>query len=390
MNRQSLITFFTHNFYCPILPPPKIAISSNPNPASTISVIPLLPMQKRILIATTLLLSAILITFILWRNINSTTAISHDIFALKSPEKITKITFSPNNTSLPYLTLEKVNEHWIVRSETQSFPADTHSIHELLFWAMPQLQVKCPVADASKETVTKDIALNGTKVIFSQENLEVHTLYVGYPTPTQDATYMYFPGTERPCEITVPGFVGYLTPYFNTNIQLWRSMFMIDAAISDIKSIKVTYPSQPQESFTISQDHDQIELKNTKNQVVSANQSLIAGYLELSKSLARYRAQPAGINNSTAAVKLITQSQPIAIFEYTFTSQAAKTITIYPMDITAGETYSMEEKDGKLKTKETNIYWAKESGDPLLWVMQDIVLHNRLKKLSDFIRPYTP
>ncbi|NBX87094.1 MAG: hypothetical protein EBQ97_01050, partial [Bacteroidetes bacterium] len=99
-------------------------------------------MQKRILIAVTLLVSAVLITFVLWRNINSTTAISHDLFALKSAQKITKITFSPNNTKLPYLTLEKVNEHWIVRTETQSFPADTHAIHELLYWAMPQLQVK--------------------------------------------------------------------------------------------------------------------------------------------------------------------------------------------------------------------------------------------------------
>ncbi len=341
-------------------------------------------MQKRILIAATILVSALFIAFVFWRNINSTTAISHDLFALKSPQRVTKITFSPNNTKLPFLSIEKINDHWIVRTETQSFPADTHAIHELLYWAMPQLQVKCPVADASKETVTKDIALNGTKVIFSKDNKEVHTLYVGFPTPTQDATYMYFPGTERPCEITVPGFIGYLTPYFNTNIQLWRSMFMIDASVSDINSIKVTYPNQPQESFMITQVHDRIGLKNLNNQPIAANQSLIAGYLELSKTLAREAGEPAVINNSDLAVKKITQSQPVVVFEYTFTSKAAKTITIYPMDITAGETYSMEEKNGELKTKETNIYWAKESGDPLLWVIQDIILHNRLKKLSDF------
>ena len=370
-----------------MIPSLKNANSSNRKPPSTNSCLTLLPMQKRILIAVTLLVSAILITFVLWRNLNSTTAISHDLFALKSSKKITKITFSPNNTKLPYLTLEKVNDHWIVRTETQTFPADTHAIHELLYWAMPQLQVKCPVADAAKETVTKDIALNGTKVIFSRDNQEIHTLYVGYPTPTQDATYMYFPGTERPCEITVPGFVGYLTPYFNTNIQLWRSMFMVDVAVNEIKSLKVVYPNQPQESFQILQDHQNIVLKNLNNQIIPANQSLIAGYLELSKSLAREAGEPAGINNSSLAVKQITQSKPQVVFEYTFTSQAAKTITIYPMDVTAGETYSMEEKDGKLKTKETNIYWAKESGDPLLWVMQDIVLHNRLKKLSDFKTP---
>ena len=159
---------------------------------------------------------------------------------------------------------------------------------------------------------------------------------------------------------------------------------MIDASVSDINSIKVTYPNQPQESFMITQVHDRIGLKNLNNQPIAANQSLIAGYLELSKTLAREAGEPAVINNSDLAVKKITQSQPVVVFEYTFTSKAAKTITIYPMDITAGETYSMEEKNGELKTKETNIYWAKESGDPLLWVIQDIILHNRLKKLSDF------
>ena len=159
---------------------------------------------------------------------------------------------------------------------------------------------------------------------------------------------------------------------------------MIDASVTDIKSIKVTYPAQPLESFMISQYHDRIELKTIQNQTIPANQSLIAGYLELSKTLAREAGEPAAINKSSLAIKTITQSQPVVIFEYSFTSQASKTITIYPMDVTAGETYSMEEKNGKLKTKETNIYWAKESGDPLLWVIQDIVLHNRLKKLSDF------
>ena len=118
---------------------------------------------------------------------------------------------------------------------------------------------------------------------------------------------------------------------------------MIDASVSDINSIKVTYPNQPQESFMITQVHDRIGLKNLNNQPIAANQSLIAGYLELSKTLAREAGEPAVINNSDLAVKKITQSQPVVVFEYTFTSKAAKTITIYPMDITAGETYSMEE-----------------------------------------------
>lgn len=344
-------------------------------------------MQKRTKIALVVLLSAIVLLFTLWRNLNQTTTISHDLFALKNPKQINKITISPNNPKMPYLTLEKVDGKWLVRNESYSYPADTNSVNQLLFWAMPKLQVKCPVPDAAKENVIKDITLNGTKAIFSNGNNELHTVYVGYATPTQDATYMFFPGTERPCEITVPGFIGYLTPYFNTNIQLWRSVFLVDVSSQEITSLKVTYPTAPEQSFQITQKNNQLQLLNHQNQVLPANRSLIAGYLELSKSLAREAGEPAAINRKPQEVKSVIAQTPVAIFEYEFTTQPKKTILIYPMSVTEGETYSMETRDGKAKTVETTLFWARSNDGPTLWTMQEIMLRNRLKTLSNFLQP---
>lgn len=288
---------------------------------------------------------------------------------------------------MPYLTLEKVDGKWIVRNESYSFPADTNSVNQLLFWAMPKLQVKCPVADAAKENVIKDITLNGTKVIFSNGNNPVHTLFVGFATPTQDATYMYFPDTERPCEITVPGFIGYLTPYFNTNIQLWRSVFLIDVNSQEITSLKVTYPTAPEQSFQITQKQNQLQLLNHQLQPIPANRSLIAGYLELSKTLAREAGEPAAINRNAQQAKQVTAQSPVAVFEYEFTTQPKKTIFIYPMSVTEGETYSMETRDGTAKTVETTLFWAKSNDEPTLWTIQEIILRNRLKTLSNFLQP---
>ncbi|MBM3438488.1 MAG: DUF4340 domain-containing protein [Bacteroidetes bacterium] len=365
------------------LSPPLV----NHHPPIQKSVIPLLPMQKRTKIVLAVLLSTFAFLFLLWRNLNQTTAISHDLFALKSPNQINKITISPNNPKLPYLTLEKVDGKWIVRNEAYSYPADTNSVNQLLFWAMPKLQVKCPVPDAAKENVIKDITLNGTKVIFSTNDVEQHTVFVGYATPTQDATYMYFPGTERPCEITVPGFIGYLTPYFNTNIQLWRSVFLVDVNSQEITSLKVTYPSAPDQSFQITQKQNQWQLLNYQQQPIAANRSLIAGYLELSKTLAREAGEPAVINRNPQQCKEVTASPPVAIFEYTFSTQPKKTIYIYSMAVTEGETYSMETKDGTPKTVETTLFWAKSNDEPTLWTIQEIILRNRLKTLSNFLQP---
>ncbi len=344
-------------------------------------------MQKRTKIVLAVLLSTFAILFLLWRNLNQTTAISHDLFALKSPKQINKITISPNNPKLPYLTLEKVDGKWVVRDGSATYPADTNSVNQLLFWAMPKLQVKCPVPDAAKENVIKDITLNGTKVIFSNGDLEQHTIFVGFATPTQDATYMYYPGTERPCEITVPGFIGYLTPYFNTNIQVWRSVFLVDVNSQEITSLKVTYPTAPEQSFQITQKQNQIQLLNGKQAPIPANRSLIAGYLELSKTLAREAGEPAAINRKSNQMKSVIAQTPVAIFEYEFTTQPKKTITIYPMSVTEGETYTMETRDGTPKTVETTLFWAKTNEEPTLWTIQEIMLRNRLKTLSNFLQP---
>lgn len=375
------IIFHVYSPYTPHTHPRK------PITAFQNSVVPLLSMQKRTKIALSILLATLVVLFFLWRNLNQTTVISHDLFALKNAKQINKITLSPNNTQLPYLTLEKIDGKWIVRNEQYSYPADTQAVNQLLFWAMPKLQVKCPVPDAAKENVIKDITLNGTKVIFSAGNQALHTIFVGYATPTQDATYMYFPGTERPCEITVPGFIGYLTPYFNTNIQLWRSMFLVDVGVQEIKSLKVTYPSASEQSFQILQNQNQLQLLNHQAQAVPANQSLIAGYLELSKTLAREAGEPAGINRKPQEVKAVTAQPPVAIFEYEFTTQPKKTIYIYPMSVTEGETYTMETRDGTPKTVETTLFWVKTNEEPTLWSIQEILLRNRLKTLMSFSNP---
>lgn len=340
-------------------------------------------MQKRSRIRIALLFGMLGISALLWKNINKTTDISHDLFALKNPQSVTRITFSPNNSKQSYLVIEKIQGRWMVRNKNNTYPADTLSVNQLLFWAMPHLQVKSPIPDAMKDMVTKDIGLNGTKVIFSKGDQEIHTFFVGYASATQESTYMYFPETERPCEITLPGFAGYLTPYFNTNIDLWRSIFLVETSLPEITSLHVIWPNAPETSFTIKQDVDKTQLFNEKNQLVKANQSLMAGYLDLCKTLPREAGELAGINKNKEAANKIRNAIPMVVFEYTFTHAPKQIIYLYRMDL-SGETYSLESRTGDLKSKETELFWAHSSYDKTLWVVQEIVLRNRLRRLENF------
>ncbi len=342
-------------------------------------------MQKKLRTGIAILFGMLLISALLWKNINSTTEISHDLFALKNPKSVTRITFSPNNPKQSYLVLEKIKGRWMVRNKNNTYPADTLSLNQLLFWAMPNLQVKSPIPDAMKDMVTKDIGLNGTKVIFSIGDQEIHTFFVGYASATQESTYMYFPETERPCEITLPGFAGYLTPYFNTNIDLWRSIFLVETSLPEITSLHVIWPNAPENSFTIKQDDDKTQLFNEKNQLVTANQSLVAGYLDLCKTLPREAGESAGINKNKEAANKIRNDTPMIVFEYTFKHAPKQIIYLHRMDL-SGETYSLESRTGELKSKETELFWAHSASDKTLWVVQEIALRNRLRTLANFSR----
>jgi hypothetical protein len=57
------------------------------------------------------------------------------------------------------------------------------------------------------------------------------------------------------------------------------------------------------------------------------------------------------------------------------------------MSVTEGETYTMETRDGTPKTVETTLFWAKTNEEPTLWTIQEIMLRNRLKTLSNFLQP---
>lgn len=328
---------------------------------------------------------ALIAFFLLWRNMDHTSTWKPNLFALKNPNEITKFTFTPNDAKRPPLSFEKINNTWFVFNQQSRFPADTNSIHLLLNWAMPKLRIKLPTSDLEKKTVTRNLTLNGVKATFYVNQNPVHTIYVGGSTQSNEATYMYYPETERPCVVEVPGFQGYLTPYFNTDIQVWRSVYLFATDPSQIKSLKVFYPANPAESFTVQQSGDDLALLNQEGRKVEAKRGLIAGYLLMCKDFAREAGSVAGINRDVAQKEAILKSTPLAIFTYTTVQNQTTSIAIYPVP-SGYEDVAIDAKPTETSTKQTELFWVKSNNDPYIWMAQDIVLRNRLKKMSDFLQ----
>lgn len=345
--------------------------------------------MRRFRIPIIIAIVSLVVFALLWKNQNQSSPWSSDLFRLKKADRISAILLSSNDASKGYVKFTKGPRGWTVSDGTHTYAADTQSLNDLLFWAMPRLHLKNPVPDAAKENITRELAQNATKAVFYDGDQSVHTIYVGSPTPTQESTYMYAPDTERPCVIEIPGFTGYLTPYFHTDIQQWRSVYLINAEASSIKTLQVEYPNSPEKGFVIVQDPDNFTAQLLPSPdgpaLKDAQTGLLLGYIEMSKRLSREAGENAGINRNAESKSSILNGPILARLTYTFRDGKSESITLYPMPV-GSETYSLDTREGRPKMNETDLFWASHSDEPnRLWVIQSLHLQNRLKQRSDFL-----
>ncbi|NBP05703.1 MAG: DUF4340 domain-containing protein [Bacteroidetes bacterium] len=339
--------------------------------------------MKRILILVASIAALILVFLLLKKNINQTHSLDPEIFCIESPEKIDKILLSPNNKKLNYIILYRENEKWFVKNDKLTEPADTHSIRELLYWALKKARVKSPVSDAEKAPVTSDIAMNGVKAVFYQGNSEVKTMYAGNPTPNQEATYMYHPDMERPCIIEIAGFKGYLTPYFTLDFDAWRSPVILDVPSEQIRKVELLWPETPEKGFSISRENNALLLKNVSGTIIkNVNSTKLLAFLERFQNIAREYGETAGINRKPALRDSVIKNGHFFSLEITDINGNKQGIRMYRMK-TGAETYALDRRDGSVPNFETDTYWVQVAGKKELWVIQGAIMNSRMKTLND-------
>lgn len=340
--------------------------------------------MKRILIASVLLLVLVAAFLILRRNMNRTHGADPLLFRLENPAAIDKILLSPNNSKQSFIILYKEQDgRWVVKNDKRSAPADTHSIRELLWWAMQKVEMRNPVSDSEKEPITRDMALNGIKTVFYTGGKEVHTIYAGNPTPDQEATYMYHPDMDRPAVVQIAGFKGYLTPYFTVDFDAWRSPVLIDVGADQIATVKVDWPAQPTQGFSISKSGNDIRLTDASGKTISGvRDTRLLSFLERFQNISREYGELAGINRKPAQRDSILNSLPLFSLSVTDKSGKTSSIRLYKMAVSA-ESYAPVARDGTPLSHETETFWVRSNNDPELWVIQGAVIRSRMKTLAE-------
>lgn len=224
-------------------------------------------MQKTILYLAILLLLGFSVWFFLFSDKSGQLFSSSDsAFTIRDTSSIGKIFIAANdNTST--ITLERKPGGWVLNGQ---YPVLASYLRQLLSTIRAQ-KALYPVPDNQRDAVIRGLAGGGIKTeLYDLSGRKMRTFYVGGELGKFAGTVMLMEGSERPYVVQVPGFEGYLTTRYSTELNTWRDRIIFDYTPDQIAQVSIRYAQEPLNSFTLTQQGGKVSvtldtaLHNTK------------------------------------------------------------------------------------------------------------------------------
>ena len=249
-------------------------------------------------------------------------------FTIRDTGAVGKIFLSNNAGGTP-ITLERKAEGWVLNGK---YAATGSAVNQILLTLRAQTALY-PITDVEREGIIRNLAGNGIKVeVYDRGGGKMRTFYVGGELNKFVGTAMLMEGSERPYAVNVAGFEGYLTPRFTTELTYWRERLVFDIAPERITRVRVQYPTEPLNSFTLTQSGGKVsvQLDSGLNMGTPLNEGRAKSYLGFFTKLYG-EAYLGGIPELDSIVR----SMPVkALVEVTGEGgyQKAATLIYYPID----------------------------------------------------------
>lgn len=206
-------------------------------------------MQKTILY---LLLLAILGTgayFFVFKDKASVFGESEAAFNIQDTSNVGEVFLARNDGE--EITLTRTDSGWVLN---KAYKARTSNVNNLLGTLRMQ-QAQYPVPETMHNSVIKSLAGGAVKVeLYNRKKEKINTFYVGNEAFNYKGTYMLQEGAKTAYVVQIPGFNGYLTPYYSTDFDDWRDRSVMNLKPEEVKSFSINYTAEPGNSFSITQD----------------------------------------------------------------------------------------------------------------------------------------
>jgi hypothetical protein len=170
-------------------------------------------------------------------------------FAVEDTAAIQKITFEKvvRDTVKSTLTLTRRGTHWQVNDQ---YVADPSQVENMLT-TLHRLTPVAVLTDKGKQTSLQRLKTNHTQVEVRGAEGVMKRFKIGPTNKDQTGNVMLLEGAKNPAVIAREGMVGYVSIYFTTTLNRWRSRTLINEHPDGLASVRATYTYNPDMSFEL-------------------------------------------------------------------------------------------------------------------------------------------
>lgn len=203
-------------------------------------------MKKNLLYAAILIVLLGVAWWVTQKDDRSTLDPNETVFLVEDTASIDRI-FIADKSGRSILAEKQIDGRWLVNNTYYA----RWEVTDYILGAFRQMEVRMPVPKAGVENAKKQISVTGKKVELYSKGKKVRVVYVGHATIDSRGTYMIKEGAETPFIIHIPGWEGYLSPRFFTDLQEWRERTIFRLDPDSIARVSTEFPNAPEESYTL-------------------------------------------------------------------------------------------------------------------------------------------
>lgn len=208
-------------------------------------------MKKNLLYAAVLIVLLGLAWWLTQKDDRSTLNPQEADFSLADTSNIDKL-FIADKTGKTILLEKQAPGQWLVNKRYIARP----DAIEYVLSTLLRMEVRAPVPRAAVENIKKQLSTIGKKVEIYSGGKKIDVIYVGGATIDSRGTYVIKEKAELPYIVHIPGWEGYLSPRFFTNLEEWRERIMLRLNPDSIAEIKATFPDSVELSYVLRMSPD--------------------------------------------------------------------------------------------------------------------------------------
>lgn len=178
-------------------------------------------------------------------------------FTITDTGSVQRIFMVQNDGQSVLLERSAVPGKWTVNKKYDAMGVQVYNVLTCLY----KQTAFAPVSEKDHDRVIKLLAGLAVKVeVYNKKGDKIRSFYVGGEGPNYHGSFMMMDGSTTPYLVEVPGFKGYLSPRFSTDIKDWRSRLVFNLTPDSIQSVKIDYAGEPLSSFVLKKDKEKIDV----------------------------------------------------------------------------------------------------------------------------------